>query len=184
MEIKVVETPIKDLVVLEIGVFEDARGFFTEPWNKRDFQKAGLELEFVQEAHSKSTQGVLRGLHYQNQTAPVGKLVRCIVGEIFDVAVDIRSNSPTYGKWFSIELSAENRKQLYIPPGFAHGFEAISEKAEVLYKQTGYYTPSTEGILVWSDEDLAIQWPISNPLLSDKDRVGNTFKRYKENPAF
>lgn len=184
MEIKVFQTPLKDLVTLEIDVFEDARGFFTEPWNKRDFQKAGLDLEFVQEAHSRSTKGVLRGLHYQDQTAPLGKLVRCVVGSVFDVAVDIRKDSETFGKWFGIELTSENRKQIYLPPGFAHGFAALSERAEVMYKQTGYYTPSAEGILIWSDPDLAIDWPISDPLLSDKDRVGSTFQQYKEKPAF
>jgi len=138
----------------------------------------------VQEGHSGSRYGVLRGMHYQNMTAPMGKLVRCIVGRIFDVAVDLRVSSPTFGKWYGVELSAENKKQIYIPVGFAHGFATLSDVAEVQYKQTGFYTPAAEGTLAWNDPDVGIEWPISNPILSKRDQNGMRLKEYLKNPAF
>ena len=184
MKPKVMKTALKDLSILEIDRLEDKRGYFTETWSKEDFVSVGLDLDFVQENHSGSKQSVLRGLHYQDYKAPLVKLVRCILGEIFDVAVDLRVNSKTFGKWFGLHLTAENRKQLYVPIGFAHGFAVLSEYAEVIYKQTGYYTPSSEGTILWSDRDLAIDWPIKNPLLSEKDANGKTLKEYLQNPAF
>lgn len=184
MKTNVIKTPLKDLLVLEIDPISDERGYFIEFWNKRDFAEVNLQLEFVQENQSGSKHGVIRGLHYQNLTAPTHKLVRCIFGEVFDVAVDLRTNSQTFGKWFGIKLSAENKEQLYIPIGFAHGFAVISEYAEVLYKQTEFYTPSSEGTIVWNDSDIAIDWPITNPILSHKDTSGKTLKEYLENPAF
>jgi len=126
----------------------------------------------------------LRGLHYQDMTAPMGKLVRCTLGRIFDVAVDLRVGSPSFGKWFAIELSAENKKQLYVPVGFAHGFATLSEYAEVQYKQTGFYSPPSEGALLWSDPDIGVDWPIANPTLSKRDRNGMSLKEYLKNPAF
>jgi len=184
MKTRLIKTPLPDLVIVEIDYFQDERGFFIESWHKRDFAAAGLDLEFVQEGHSGSRYGVLRGMHYQNMTAPMGKLVRCIVGRIFDVAVDLRVSSPTFGKWYGVELSAENKKQIYIPVGFAHGFATLSDVAEVQYKQTGFYTPAAEGTLAWNDPDVGIEWPISNPILSKRDQNGMRLKEYLKNPAF
>jgi dTDP-4-dehydrorhamnose 3,5-epimerase len=184
MKTRAVKTPLHDLVVVEIEYFQDERGFFIETWHKRDFAEAGLDLEFVQEGHSRSKYGVLRGLHYQDMTAPMGKLVRCTVGTIFDVAVDLRVDSPTFGKWFGIELSAENKKQLYVPVGFAHGFATLTEFVEVQYKQTGFYTPSSEGTLAWNDPDVGVEWPIKAPILSKRDQNGMSLKEYLKDPAF
>lgn len=184
MKVNVIPTGFDELAVIEITPFKDERGFFTEPWNKRDFEAAGLNFTFLQEGHSRSSKGVLRGLHYQNKTAPMGKLVRCTLGEIMDVAVDLRINSKTFGKWFSINLSAENMKQLYVPIGFAHGFLTLSDFAELQYKQTGYYTPGSEGGIIWNDPTLAIDWPIKTPILSEKDRALETFEEYKTHPIF
>ena len=173
MPYHVTPTPIPGVLVLEPKVFGDARGFFFESFNQRDFEAAtGLQRNFVQDNHSRSTKGVLRGLHYQVQH-PQGKLVRVTAGSVFDVAVDIRSDSPTCGQWFGLELSAENRKQLWIPEGLAHGFVVTSEHAEFLYKTTDYWYPEHERSLLWSDPDLAIDWPLSQldgpPLLAAKD---------------
>ena len=184
MKTHLILTPLDGLVVVEIYYFQDERGFFIESWHKRDFAAAGLDLEFVQEGHSRSGQGVLRGLHYQDVTAPMGKLLRCTVGRIFDVAVDLRGSSPTFGKWFGIELSADNKKQIYVPVGFAHGFATLSDVAEVQYKQTGFYTPPSEGTLAWNDPDVGIQWPITNPTLSKRDQNGMSLKDYLKKPAF
>ena len=184
MKTHVTPTPLKGLVVIDIDYFKDERGFFIESWHKRDFAAAGLDLEFVQEGHSRSSYGVLRGMHYQNMTAPMGKLLRCTVGRIFDVAVDLRVSSPTFGKWFSVELSSDNQRQIYVPPGFAHGFATLSDTAEVQYKQTGFYTPPSEGTLAWNDPDVGIQWPITNPTLSKRDQKGMSLKAYLIKPAF
>ena len=184
MKTHVTQTPLKGLVVIDIDYFRDERGFFIESWHKRDFAAAGLDLEFVQEGHSRSSYGVLRGMHYQNMTAPMGKLLRCTVGRIFDVAVDLRVSSPTFGKWFSVELSSDNQRQIYVPPGFAHGFATLSDTAEVQYKQTGFYTPSSEGTLSWNDPDVGIQWPIAHPILSKRDQNGMSLKDYMKKPAF
>lgn len=184
MQITLTKTPLKGLLIIETRVFEDKRGFFMESFSKRDFDNAGLNDEFVQENHSRSEKGVLRGLHYQNMHAPMAKLVRCTVGAMYDVAVDIRTGSPTFGQWFGIELSEENKKMLYVPIGFAHGFQTISESADIQYKQTGYYTPAAEEAIAWNDPDLNIPWPIPNPLLSEKDRHGMSFKEYSNNPIF
>ena len=165
MKTHVTPTPLAGLMKVDIEYFSDERGFFIESWHKRDFAAAGLDLEFVQEGHSRSGRNVLRGLHYQDMTAPMGKLLRCTVGAIYDVAVDLRMSSPTFGKWFGIELSAENKTQLYVPEGFAHGFATISDVAEVQYKQTGFYTPSSEGTISWNDPDIGVAWPISEPTL-------------------
>lgn len=165
-------TAIPDVLVLEPKVFGDARGFFFESFNQRDFEQAtGLQgVTFVQDNHSKSARGVLRGLHYQLQH-PQGKLVRVVAGEVFDVAVDIRRSSPTFGQWVGEVLSADNQKQLWVPPGFAHGFLVLSEAAEFLYKTTDYWYPEHERSLLWSDPQLNIGWPLQGqpPLLAAKD---------------
>ncbi len=163
-------TAIPDVLLLEPKVFGDARGFFFESFNARDFAQAtGLNVEFVQDNHSKSARGVLRGLHYQIQHAQ-GKLVRVVQGEVFDVAVDLRKSSPTFGKWVGERLSADNHRQLWVPPGFAHGFVVISESAEFLYKTTDYWYPEHERSLLWNDPAIGIDWPIDGqPLLAAKD---------------
>lgn len=179
MPYKVTTTPIDGVLVLEPKVFGDARGFFFESFNARDFANAtGLDVSFVQDNHSKSAKGVLRGLHYQAEHAQ-GKLVRVTLGAVFDVAVDIRKGSPTYGQWFGLELSAENKKQMWIPAGLAHGFLVTSESAEFLYKTTDYYYPEFERSLLWNDPDIGIQWPLhllnAEPLLAAKDVAASTF---------
>ena len=170
MPYTVTSTAIPEVLILEPKVFGDDRGFFFESFNQRDFQQiTGLDVEFVQDNHSKSSKGVLRGLHYQIQH-PQGKLVRVTQGVVFDVAVDLRRSSPSFGKWVGVELSAENKKQLWVPPGFAHGFAVISESAEFLYKTTDYWYPEHERSLLWSDVTVGIQWPIDGvPQLAAKD---------------
>lgn len=165
------------IVLIEPKVFEDQRGFFFESYHKKLFIEQGIALEFVQDNHSRSTQGTLRGMHYQIQQ-PQGKLVRAILGEIYDVAVDLRKSSPTFGQWVGFYLSADNKKQLYIPPGFAHGFYVVSAWAEVFYKATDYYAPQWERTLLWNDSDVNISWPLvekAPPLLSQKDAAGIVF---------
>lgn len=166
---------IPDVLLIEPKVFGDARGFFYESFNLKKFEDAiGRNVNFVQDNHSKSAKGVLRGLHYQIQH-PQGKLVRVVAGEVFDVAVDIRKSSPTFGKWVGEILSAENKKQLWVPEGFAHGFVVLSESAEFLYKTTDYYYPEHERCISWNDPTLSIQWPFTDePALSQKDRSGAT----------
>lgn len=172
----VIPTAIPDVLIVEPKVFTDARGFFYESFNKKAMQAAGMTGDFVQDNHSRSARNVLRGLHYQIRQ-PQGKLVRVVAGEIFDVAVDIRRRSPTFGKWVGMELSAENKRMAWIPPGFAHGFLVLSEFAEVLYKTTDYWAPQSERAIVWNDRDLAIAWPAAEePRLSDKDRAGAAFR--------
>lgn len=167
----VIKTDIPDVLIFEPKVFSDERGFFFESFNQKVFEEAvGYKVNFVQDNHSKSNKGVLRGLHYQLAPYAQGKLVRCITGEVFDVAVDIRKESSTFGKWVGVNLSVENKRQLWIPEGFAHGFLVLSESAEFVYKTTGYYNPAAEGCIVWNDSSLNIQWPMqSDPLLSQKD---------------
>jgi dTDP-4-dehydrorhamnose 3,5-epimerase len=184
MKTHVTKTPIPDLVVVNIDYFKDDRGFFIEAWNKRDFAEAGLAVEFVQDSHSRSGARVLRGLHYQDMRQPMAKLVRCTVGRILDVAVDLRAGSPTFGKSFSIELTSENQTQLFVPIGFAHGFLTLSELCEVQYKQTGFYRPDCEGGIAWNDPDVGIEWPFANPVLSNRDQHQQSFRDYRRNPAF
>lgn len=168
-----IKTDIPDVIIFEPKVFGDERGFFLESFNQKTFEEAtGLKREFVQDNHSKSSKGVLRGLHYQLPPMAQGKLVRVVQGEVFDVAVDIRKSSPTFGQWVGVLLSAENKRQLWIPEGFAHGFLTLSETAEFLYKTTNYYSPKDEGAIVWNDPDLAISWPeASEVLVSGKDQI-------------
>lgn len=174
---QVIPTTIPDVLIIEPKVFGDERGFFFESFNRRKFAEAtGINIDFVQDNHSRSRQGVLRGLHYQIQQ-PQGKLVRVVLGTVFDVAVDIRQSSPTFGHWVSCLLSAENKRQFWVPAGFAHGFLVVSEYAEVLYKTTDYYAPAYERSILWNDADLNIDWPLEGePLISEKDAKGQSFK--------
>lgn len=176
---KVTPTAIPDVLVIEPRVFGDARGFFFESFNRKAFHEAtGLDMDFVQDNHSRSGKGVLRGLHYQVQQ-PQGKLVRVVRGAVFDVAVDIRPGSPTFGQWAGVELSEENQCQMWIPPGLAHGFLVISDSADVLYKTTDYYAPAHERCIRWDDETLAIAWPLNGmaPTVSAKDATAPGFRR-------
>lgn len=171
-------TAIPEVILIQPKIFEDERGFFMEVFHSKRFAVAGIDAEFVQDNHSGSRQGTLRGLHYQIRQ-PQGKLVRVIVGEVFDVAVDLRRSSPTFGRWVGHVLSAENKLQMWIPPGFAHGFYVLSLWAEVLYKTTDYYAPQWDRTLLWNDADLGIAWPLINgqpPLLSPKDAAGTPFR--------
>jgi len=169
---KLVATAIPDVWIIEPKVFGDERGFFFESYNRRTLAELGLDGEFVQDNHSRSMKGVLRGLHYQIQHSQ-GKLVRVIAGEVFDVAVDLRRSSATFGKWVSATLSAENKRMMWIPSGFAHGFLTLSESAEFLYKSNDYWHPEYERCIVWDDPDLAIAWPLNGePQLAAKDKAG------------
>ncbi len=171
-------TKIPDVFIIEPKVFGDERGFFFESFNQKNFtEKTGITSEFVQDNHSRSVQGVLRGLHYQIQHTQ-GKLLRVIAGEIFDVAVDMRKSSPNFGEWVGCILSAENKRQFWVPPGFAHGFLVTSDIAEVLYKTTDYYAPNYERSLLWNDPDVGIDWPLNGitPILSVKDQAGQPLK--------
>ncbi len=166
---KVNQTNLEGVLHIEPKVFGDARGFFLETYNKERYMQAGFpDVDFVQDNHSRSSKGVLRGLHFQ-LNHPQGKLVQVVTGSVFDVAVDIRVGSPTFGQWYGCVLSEDNHHQLWIPPGFAHGFCVLSESADFVYKCTDYYRPDDEGGLLWSDPDVSIDWPVESPLLSDKD---------------
>lgn len=171
---KFTPTRLPEVVLIEPRVFEDPRGFFMESWEARKFAAAGIQAQFVQDNHSTSSQWVLRGLHYQLRHTQ-GKLVRVTHGEVFDVAVDMRRSSPTFGQWVSQHLTAANRHMLWIPPGFAHGFLVLSERVEFLYKCTDFYDPASERTLLWNDPEIGIHWPLPagvEPIISDKDRVG------------
>ena len=174
---KVVPTAIPDVLILEPKVFGDERGFFLESYNRLAFREAtGLDVEFVQDNHSRSVRNVLRGLHYQIRQ-PQGKLVRVVAGEVFDVAVDLRKSSPTFGRWVGFTLSAADKRMAWIPAGFAHGFVVISEAAEFLYKTTDYYAPQYEKTVVWNDAEIGIDWPLAAaPVLSAKDARGDSFR--------
>lgn len=169
----IVETGIPDLVILEPKVFGDDRGFFLESWNAAVFREIGLDLTFVQDNHSRSARGVLRGLHFQNPN-PQGKLVRVVAGRVWDVAVDLRRSSPTFGKWAGVELSAANKRLFWVPPGFAHGFVSLEDGTDFLYKCTSLYEPANEHSLAWDDPTVGIEWPLEGiePQLSAKDKVG------------
>lgn len=174
------KTQIDGVYILETGVFGDSRGYFMETYNYNDFKNAGLDLVFVQDNQSSSKKGVLRGLHFQ-KTHPQGKLVRVIKGEVFDVAVDIRKDSKTFGNWVGVTLSSENKKQFYIPQGFAHGFLVLSDEAEFCYKCTDFYDPKDEGGIAWDDPEIGIEWPmdgIEETTLSEKDKKWEGIKEY------
>jgi dTDP-4-dehydrorhamnose 3,5-epimerase len=175
---EIIETKLKGVVVIKPRVFEDARGYFFESYSEQVFAKAGMSLNFVQDNQSLSQKGVLRGLHFQNPPFAQGKLVRVITGAVYDVAVDIRKDSTTYGQWFGQELNAENKWMMYIPEGFAHGFVTLEDNTIFSYKCTNIYNKASEDCLLWNDEDLRIDWPFNNPLLSEKDLEGKKFKGF------
>lgn len=175
-----IKTAIDGMYIIEPTVYGDNRGYFMETYNYEEFKEAGLDMVFVQDNQSKSKKGVLRGLHFQTKH-PQGKLVRVIKGKVFDVGVDLRPGSKTFGKWAGEVLSDENKRQLYIPEGFAHGFVVLSDEAEFVYKCTAFYDPQNEGGIIWNDSDIGIKWPIDPDmeiLLSDKDKIQQTFKEY------
>ena len=173
---QVIETEIPDVKIINPKVFGDQRGFFLETYEQKRYQEMlNINLTFVQDNHSRSQKNVLRGLHFQKEN-PQGKLVRVVRGEVFDVAVDIRKDSLTYGKWVGVILSEDNKSQLWIPPGLAHGFLVLSDIADFEYKCTNYYDPNSEGCLLWNDPTININWPITTPILSDKDRLGKTLQ--------
>ena len=184
MDISVSQTKLDGVVLIDTDFFRDERGFFIEAWHAGRFREYGLPDAFVQDNHSRSASKVLRGLHYQDMTAPMGKLVRCTLGVVFDVAVDLRIGSPTFGEWVGAELTAENMRQIWVPAGFAHAFATLSNFAEVQYKCTGFYTPSSEGTVAWDDPDVGIDWPFEDPVLSGRDQSGMSLKQYMEKPAF
>ena len=169
MSMKVEKTTIPDVLILTPKVFDDERGFFLESYNQNIFKNVGISLDFVQDNHSKSSQGVIRGLHFQKKN-PQGKLVRCIQGEILDVMIDIRTDSPTFGQYLAVKLNQENKKQVWVPPGLAHGFSVLSDTAEILYKVTDFYNPQDEDGIRWNDPELAIDWQVKNPQLSKRDQ--------------
>ncbi|WP_039058586.1 dTDP-4-dehydrorhamnose 3,5-epimerase [Enterobacter sp. Bisph1] len=175
-------TEIPDVLLFEPHLFNDERGYFYESFNHAKFEEAvGYPIKFVQDNQSKSKKGVIRGLHFQADPSAQGKLVRCVIGEVYDVAVDIRKGSPTFGKWVGAHLSAENCKQLWIPEGFAHGFATLSDSAVFLYKTTDYYNPKAERTILWNDPALSIDWHVEQPLLSDKDKIAPVMQELLEN---
>lgn len=184
MRPKIIETPIENLFIIEPKVFGDDRGHLFETYHIDDYADLDINMSVFQTYQSRSTKDILRGLHYQDNTAPIAKIVRCNRGEILDVALDIRSESSTFGRWFSINLSEENKLQLYIPEGFAHGFLSLSDVTEVHYHQSGGYSPQAEGCILWDDPKINIKWSIKNPLLSDKDLGGISWETYQKSPVF
>lgn len=177
---QVIDTKIKDVKIIQPKVFGDERGFFLETFEKNRYREMlGIDLDFVQDNHSRSQKGVLRGLHFQTVN-PQGKLVRCVRGEVFDVAVDIRPDSPTYGQWEGVILNEDNKTQFWVPPGLAHGFVVLSDIADFEYKCTDYYNPQAEASLMWNDPTVGIEWPIDNPLLSAKDQQGKSLQELRE----
>jgi dTDP-4-dehydrorhamnose 3,5-epimerase len=173
-----IESPLKGVIVIKPKVFEDARGYFFESYNRDAFAQAGLNMNFVQDNQSLSQRGVLRGLHFQNNPHAQGKLVRVINGSVYDVAVDIRKSSPTYGKWFGMELTEKNKAMMYIPEGFAHGFVTLEDNTIFSYKCTNVYNKASEDCLLWNDPDIGINWQLNDPLLSEKDLDGKLFKNF------
>jgi dTDP-4-dehydrorhamnose 3,5-epimerase len=177
-------TALPEVVVIDPECFADARGFFLESWNSREFARAGFDLRFAQEGHSRSAKGVIRGMHFQGPPEPMGKLVRCTAGRAYDVAVDLRAGSPRFGRWVAVELSAENRRLVYVPEGFAHGFQSLADGTEIQYKMTTFYTPSAEGSIAWNDPELAIDWPIPDAIVSPRDAAAPSLREYAAAPRF
>ena len=185
MTMKVSRADLDGLLILDPQYFEDERGFFFESYTRRRFEEHGLDLDFVQDNHSRSQQGVLRGFHFQDSRAPQWRLVRCTVGKIWDVVVDLRPKSPTFGRWFGVELDAQGKRQFLIPPQFAHGFCVLSEIAEVQYKCSNYHTPEAEHTLAWNDAEVGVKWPVQTPTLSARDRdTGKSLASFRASPVF
>jgi dTDP-4-dehydrorhamnose 3,5-epimerase len=183
MGIQVVQTGLDDVVIVETESHGDQRGFFLESYHKQQFAEHGFAAEFVQDNHSGSVSGVLRGIHFQDLRAPMAKLVRCTTGRVLDVVVDLRAGSPSFARWVAVELSAENRRQVFVPVGFGHAFLTLTD-AEIQYKCSNYYMPAAEHCLAWNDPDLAIAWPNASPILSPRDRQALSLAEYLKNPAF
>src|SRR5262245_18936582 len=184
MEIRAIPTALDGVVIIETAFVHDERGFFIETYHRENYVAQGLVGEFVQDNHSCSAKGVLRGIHYQDMTSPMIKFVRCTAGALLDVAVDLRVGSPTFGKSVMVELTAANKKQVWVPIGFGHAFLALEDGTEIQYKCSNYYTPASEGAIAWNDPDLAIDWPIATPTLSRRDGAAMGLRQYLENPAF
>jgi dTDP-4-dehydrorhamnose 3,5-epimerase len=184
MGITIVPTRLPEVVIVEPTKYGDERGFFAEVYHRADYVRHGLTGEFVQDNHSRSVEGVIRGLHFQDMTAPMVKLVRCTRGRILDVVVDLRVGSPTFGQWAGVELADDNLRQLWVPVGFAHGFATLSPVADLHYRCSAYYAPAAERVLAWNDADVGIEWPIANPVLSPRDRGGLSLRQYLEAPSF
>ncbi len=184
MHFQITPTALEGVVIVDSPVVVDERGFFMETYHERKFADLGLPTNFMQDNHSRSKYGVLRGLHYQDERAPMAKLIRCTLGRIFDVAVDLQVGSPTFAQWVGVELTAANFRQLLVPAGFGHGFVVLSDVAEVQYRCTNVYAPSTEGAVRWNDPEIGIEWPISDPTLSARDQQAATLAEYRDQPAF
>ena len=184
MQAQLIETGIPEVLLIETVRFEDERGFFMESFHKQLFEELGIPVNYVQDNHSRSNNGVIRGIHYQDMTEPIGKLVRCTVGKALDVAVDLRVGSPTFGEYVKTILSEENNRLLYLPEGFGNAFLSLADRTELQYKCTAYYSPSSEGTLLWNDPKIGIEWDIPNPSVSPKDQKGQTLEEYLKNPAF
>lgn len=184
MQIRVVPTPLEGVLVVETVVVDDERGFFMESYHRERYFEHGIRLEFVQDNHSRSRRGTLRGFHYQDMRAPMAKLVRCTHGAILDVVLDLRIGSATFGQTFALELTAANKKQLLVPVGLGHAFQALTDGAEIQYKCSTYYAPETEGAVAWNDPEIGFAWPIPDPVLSIRDRDAPGLARYREAAAF
>jgi dTDP-4-dehydrorhamnose 3,5-epimerase len=184
MGMRVTPTELEGVLIVEPDLFRDERGFFLETYRQDRYAEHGIDAVFVQDNHSQSRQGVLRGIHYQDLSAPQAKLVRCSRGAILDVAVDLRAGSPTFGRYVAVELSNENARQLFVPVGFGHAFLTLSDVAEVQYKCTGYYAPGAEGAVRWDDPEVGIPWPVARPVISARDGVAPSLAAYRERPAF
>ena len=184
MNIRVTPTALSPVLVIETDFFRDDRGFFVESYHRQRYREHGIDFEFVQDNHSRSARNVLRGIHYQAGAAPMTKLIRCTFGAIWDVAVDLRVGSPSFGRWVAIELSADNMKQVLAPAGFGHAFLTLTDFADVQYRCDAYYTPEAEGAVAWNDADIGIAWPCASPILSKKDAAARSLKEYLQNPAF
>jgi dTDP-4-dehydrorhamnose 3,5-epimerase len=184
MKIRLISTRIHGVSVIKTDVFRDERGFFIESYHRQRYEEHGIPDEFVQDNHSRSAKNVLRGFHFQDQNAPMGKLVRCTRGAILDVFVDLRVGSPTFGQWDSVRLSEENMLQVFLPPWCGHAFVTLSDSADVQYKCTSYYTPSAEGTIAWNDPDINVDWPVKEPIISRRDQYGLSLKAYLSNPSY
>lgn len=184
MSIEITPTALEGVLIITPKVFGDERGFFQETYHADKFAELGLPTNFVQDNHSRSKRGVVRGLHYQDMRAPMAKLVRCTAGRLLDIAVDLRVGSPTFGKWVGVELAEDNHRQLLVPVGFGHGFVVLSEYADLQYRCTNFYAPETEGAVLWNDPAIGVDWNVEEPILSARDQQAQTLAEYLKNPAF